>query len=207
MVSTLRQIIILLVALPLVVACDNIRHKRAEKRNIPVEFLAGDIAFRRGVGVASQAVLRSNQRGSVSHVGVIALVDSQWMVIHEVPYEGESRSDDKIYCEAVEEYFNTVKAASGAVYRLPTIDSAERATICQYLMRQLDKELPLDHDYKLADTTHQYCSELVWRSYLEVGVDLSEGRRTHVSMPIFSGVHIMPADIELNENLLLLHRF
>ncbi len=191
----------------LVASCSNSRVRQVEKRNIPVEFHPGDIAFRRGVGVASQAVIMSNHRGSFSHVGLIVQVDSLWMVIHEVPYEGDSRDDDKIYIEPVGEFFNTVKAASGAVYRLRGMDSIQRSQVCSYVLRQAAKELPFDHDYDLTDSTRQYCSELVWRSYLEIGVDLSQGRRTHVSMPSFSGSHIMPADIELNENLEIMHRF
>ncbi len=207
MVSTLQQIVLLIVVLSLAFSCNNTRIKQAEKRNIPVVFLPGDVAFRRGEGVASRAVLASNKRGSFSHVGVIMQVDSQWMVVHEVPYEGESRDVDKIYSEPVEEFFNTAKAASGAVYRLQGIDSTQRSVVCAYLQRQLERDIPFDHDYDLSDSTRQYCSELVWRSYLEIGVDLSQQRRTHVTMPIFSGVHIMPADIELNDSLLMLYRF
>lgn len=207
MVSSFHQVVILFATLFLVISCDNLRDNRVVKRNIPVDFHNGDIAFRRGVGMASQAVLMSNHRGSFSHVGIVTQIDSQWMVIHEVPYEGRSYDDDKIKCETIEEFFEADKAASGAIYRLHGLDSSMQNRICSYLFRQLELGLPFDHDYNLDDTTHQYCSELVWRSYLKAGVDLSEGRRTKVSMPLFSGEHIIPADIELNENLDIIHRF
>ncbi len=205
MVHRLWQIVS--IALLIVTSCGNNETWQVEKRNIPVEFQTGDIAFRRGVGAASRAVLLSNHRGSFSHVGVIVQQDSQWMVVHEVPYEGKTPEDDKIYCEQVSDFFNTQKAASGAVYRMQGMDSAKRSIVYNFLMRQLERELPFDHDYNLADSTSQYCSELVWRSYLDADIDLSQGRRTRVYMPPFAGEHIMPADIELNETLELLYRF
>lgn len=207
MVSSFHQVVLLFVTLFFAISCSNARDGRVEKRNIPVEFHNGDIAFRRGIGAASRAVLISNNRGSFSHVGIVAQVAGEWRIIHEVPFEGDSYADDKIRSESIAEFFAPDKAASGAIYRLPGLDSMQQNSICNYLFEQLDHNLPFDHDYDLDDDSRQYCSELVWRSYLKVGVDLSEGRRTNISMPLFAGEHIIPADIELNENLVLKHRF
>ncbi len=181
--------------------------KYSEPRNIPVQLCDGDIAFRRGMGVVSHAVISTNNRGHYSHVGVV-LKDSvgRWCVVHEVPYEGEKHSDDKIYSQPIEEFYASDKACSGAIYR-SDIDSIERAAICKYLLSQLQKETPFDHDYDLSDDSKLYCSELVWLSFLEAGIDLSQGRRTIVNMPPFNGTHIMPTDIELNDSLRLIYEF
>lgn len=208
MVLRYWQIVLFSAALCVATACGNSREsKKVEKRNIPISLHDGDIAFRRGMGAASHAVVSVNRRGSFSHVGVVANLEGQWYVIHEVPYEGKSRDDDKIYCEPLGEFYNTIKAASGALYRLPGLDSVGRQAIRNYLLQQVAQETPFDHDYDLEDSGRQYCSELVWRSYLEVGVDISNGSRTRVTMPGFAGIHIMPADIENNSNLELLYSF
>lgn len=208
MVPKYWKIVAILILPLLVVACKRSQPQLVEKRNIPVEFSNGDIVFRRGYGAASGAVLRANVRGSYSHVGVVMKSDGEWMVVHEVPYEGRSRDDDKIYVEPVGEFFNTIKAASGAVYRLlEGLDSLDQQIVCRYLSRQVSAQVPFDHDYDLDDTTRLYCSELVWRGYLEIGVDVSKGSRTKVTLPGFWGTHIMPADIEQNCDLTLLYRF
>ncbi len=201
MVSRRWQIAVLFITLLSCSSCSETRKRGEEKRNIPVALRSGDIAFRRGMGAASRAVLMANARGSFSHVGIVVNIDGEWQVIHEVPYESDSEEEDHICSEPIEVFLGEMKAASGAIYRLEEVDSLQRTTICKYVMRQFDQKTPFDHDYDLADTTHLYCSEMVWRSYLEVGIDLSEGRRTRVTMPGFSGEHIMPADIEQNDKL------
>lgn len=204
---TWKIVIIPFLSLFVVMCGSNSQIEVVEKRNIPVDFNNGDIVFRRGYGAASGAVLRANIRGSYSHVGVVMSCEDKWVVVHEVPYEGRSRDDDKIYVEAVGDFFNTKKAMSGAVYRLEELDSTDCQTICRYLLRQISNQTPFDHDYDLADSSRLYCSELVWRSYMEIGVDVSKGSRTKVTLPGVWGSHIMPADIENNMDLKLLYRF
>lgn len=207
MVSKYWKIVFAVLVSTLVVACSNSRTTQVEKRNIPIEFHNGDIAFRRGTGVASRAVLSANNRGSFSHVGVVANIEGEWCVVHAVPYEGKLSSDDRVYSEPTGEFFNTMKATSGAVYRLEGLDSLRQESIRQYLVRQLDIKTLFDHDYDLSDTTKLYCSELVWRAYLGVDIDISNGSRTKVILPGFAGIHIMPSDIEHNEELHLMYRF
>ncbi len=201
------KITILCVASLSVTMCCNTPSKQAETRNIPVEFRNGDIAFRRGSGLASNIVLQTNRRGSFSHVGVIMNIDNEWQVVHEVPDEGESRMDDKIYAEPIGEFFNTMKAASGAVYRLSGIDSASQEAVCRYLEEQLRNNTLFDHKYDLADSSKLYCSELVWHGFLRAGIDITKGSRTMISFPGIGEEQILPADIEYNEDLELMYRF
>lgn len=208
MVSKYWKIALLYTLTLTTVTCNNnISREYAEKRNIPIEFHNGDIVFRRGSGATSRAVLHANHRGSFSHVGVAMNIGDKWMVIHSVPYEGASRDDDKIHVEPVEDFFNSIKASSGAVYRLSHMDSTQQKVICSYLESQIINETPFDHKYDLTDSTMLYCSELVWRSYLKIGVDITDGNRTKVSLPGFKGLHITPADIEYNSDLELIYRF
>ncbi len=187
------------------VSCRSSQHKtNIEKRNIPIELQDGDVAFRRGVGFMSQIVLAASNPDSYSHVGVVCRVNDAWCVIHSVPYEGESIDDDKIYCEGVEEFFATHKASAGAIYRLRGIDSMECREVLNYALCHLTQETPFDHEYDLEDEEHQYCSELVWRSFLEIGVDITEGRRTTL---VAQRQYIMPCDIERCSQLTQLFQF
>ena len=198
MVYRFRQIAKLLIISTtlLTISCNQTKSsKQEEKRNIPVSFNNGDVAFRRGIGAVSRVVLAANIRGSFSHVGVVVNVDGEWYVIHEVPYEGESRAQDKIYCEKIEEFFTPAKAESGAIYRYKDLDSLQRNQITNYLFKQLKDNTPFDHKYNLDNDKSQYCSELVWRSFLEVGIDISKGERTRINIPTLKGDYILPSDI------------
>lgn len=178
-----------------------------ENRNIAIEFHDGDIAFRCGSGFMSKMVIAANPKGRYSHVGVIAKVNDRWCVIHEVPYEGRTTADDKIYCEEVDKFFDSNKAISGAIYRFEGLDSIHRATIRQYALQQLSLNTPFDHEYDLEDDSSQYCSELVWRSFLTTGIDISNGNRTYALFPGLSGYYILPSDIETNHSLIQIYHF
>ncbi|MFR9507101.1 MAG: YiiX/YebB-like N1pC/P60 family cysteine hydrolase [Rikenellaceae bacterium] len=178
-----------------------------QKRNIAVELSDGDIAFRRGLGFVSDAVLVVNARGSYSHCGVVIHYNGEWCVVHAVPYEGDRLEDDKVYCEPIGEFYSTKKASCGAIYRMQGLDSLDREAIGSYVEHHFEAGTKFDHDYNLDNQERLYCSELVWRAYLEVGRDLSQSRRTNVKLPPFYGTHIMPADIELNDSLALIYSF
>lgn len=201
MVYRLLKIVSLPIILLTLVACNTSQSEFSEQRNIPVALQNGDIAFRCGMGFASKAILMTNHRSSYSHVGVVVAIDGRWCVIHEVPYEGKTREDDKIYCEPIGDFFNADKACAGAIRRVKGLDNLSQIAVRKYVMRQNERGVPFDHNYDLSDTTHLYCSELVWRSFQEIGVDVSNGSRSKINTPGFRGVHIMPADIELNGDL------
>ncbi len=183
------------------------RKQGFDKRNITsVELHDGDIAFRRGRGIASDAVLLSNNRGTYSHVGILSLHEGEWHIIHEVPFESKRTEEDRICREPIEKFFDKSEAYCGAIYRMD-MDSLDRSRVMEYVMHHFEAKTPFDHDYSLDDDDHLYCSELVWRAYLTTGRDLSQGRRTKVTMPPFQGSHIMPADIELNDSLQLIFSY
>ncbi|MFI3277322.1 MAG: YiiX/YebB-like N1pC/P60 family cysteine hydrolase [Rikenellaceae bacterium] len=209
MVYRLSQIIAICAIAALgITACYSPQQRQATKRNIPIELRDGDVAFRRGMGLTSNIILITNRSGHYSHVGMVKSVNNKWCVIHEVPYEGESEEDDKIYCEEIEEFFNTIKASSGAIYRLEGLDSSQIATVCNYTLKHLECNTPFDHDYDLSDDSKLYCSELAWRSYMQIGIDISNGSRTDVrTLKINSEQIIFPADIETSRVLAPIYEF
>ena len=80
-----------------------------------VEFKSGDIAFRRGGGIASNVVLMSDKKGEFSHVGIVVVNEDSVFVIHAVPGEAEPNMPDVIKKETIEEYYSSSKSVLGKV--------------------------------------------------------------------------------------------
>ena len=82
---------------------------------LPVEeFRDGDLAFRRGMGLTSRAVLVADRRGAYSHVGILKQLDGTWCVIHAVPGESDTRSgEERVKVDALDVFFARSRAAAG----------------------------------------------------------------------------------------------
>jgi len=179
----------------------------------------GDVVFRRGGGVLSRAVLAADRDGVYSHVGVVALAEGAFVVVHAVPGRGSGGAKDAARIDGPEEFFSPANAARGAVMRLRrevenkngartargatetdgaattarTEDTGRRAA--RAALRLARGGILFDHSYDLADTARMYCTELVWHVFRGAGVDLSGGRRTRLDLPGRGGDYIMPSDI------------
>lgn len=150
-----------------------------------VQFRDGDLLFRCGSGMESKAVTSAS--GAVySHVGILLFdsVKGEWMVVHAVPGESPKGEPDKLKVESLAEFFDASRAECGAWARVECDDETARSA-SRYAKMKADEGIEFDDDYQLADSTRLYCTELVWRAYLQVGVDVSEGRRE--AMPPFVG--------------------
>jgi uncharacterized protein YycO len=182
---------------------------RSKQVMIPTDRLSeGDLAFRRGSGTKSQAVLYADKEGLYSHVGIIVKDGSDFMVVHITPgerYPGETV--DKIKMERLEDFFARDKAKKGAI--LHFTDSSECSEkAAQYAKEFFEKEILFDHDYNLDDSTKMYCSEMVWRLYLKTGRDITNRKRSEIEgFPIFSGTYIFPSDIYQNQYLIIVYEF
>ena len=82
-------------------------------------FRDGDLAFRRGGGLTSRAVLAADAGGVYSHVGLLKREGDEWFVIHAVPGEPVDATDvDRVKCEPVDRFFAADRAVCGAVMRV-----------------------------------------------------------------------------------------
>lgn len=170
-------------------------------------FQEGDIAFRRGSGLASRMVLVADRQGTYSHTGILKKENNQWYVIHAVPGEPDFKNDpDRVKMEPIEAFFENRKAICGAIMRI------QKDTISAY--RAAERALELykanvlfDHQYNLEDSTEMYCTELIDYVYRKEGVDLTEGRMTPLKIPGFSGNYLLPSDIAQSQHLELIYFF
>ena len=170
--------------------------------------LEGDIVFRRGSSFISHIVSTTDRNGVYSHIGIVVKHDGKCKIVHAVPDEYDFEGDvDRIKMDDVETFFKEGRAVEGAVMRVD-IDSLKRIAISERAIGLYKKNIPFDHDYDLSDTTKMYCSELVLFLYKRIaGIDLAEGRRSIVKMPVFAGTYIYPSDIEKYSKAMIIYRY
>lgn len=161
---------------------------------VPTEMLReGDLAFRRGIGYASDAVLLADSEGRYSHIGIVVCQGGVWSVVHAVPDERPpGETTDRVKIDRIEEFFAPDKAKIGEIIRVACPDSTARRA-ARIAVGKIG--VPFDHDYNLADTASLYCTELVRLSFRAAGSELRQGSLTQVSFPFFSGDYLLPSDI------------
>ncbi len=174
----------------------------------PQNLAEGDLVFRRGNGTKTRMVLHADTAGIYSHVGIIVKTDSAWMVIHITPDERKKgETVDKIKLETPALFFAENRAQKGVVMRF--CDSVQcSVAAAKYALQLYHRQIEFDHDYNLEDSTKMYCSEFVWRIYMQGGRDITQGRRSMVkNFPLFSGTYIFPSDIFKNKHLSIIYEF
>ena len=162
---------------------------------------AGDLVFRRGNGLTSRAVMLADRHGSYSHVGIVVDSCGVMMVVHAVPGEPDFEGDtDRVKIESVDSFFDEERASSGAVMR-PLVGADTLAEVAGKALELAKREVLFDHNYDLEDTTKLYCTELVDFVFRFYGMDLAEGRITHINIPGMVGDYLLPSDIYKSRKL------
>ena len=158
---------------------------------------SGDIAFRLGRTLESRVIATE---GGYSHVGIVIRHDSTLQIVHIEPSRGGS---ELTKYESLEQFFHPQNATSGAVMRIEGLNSEQQAIVENYLFSC--KNITFDHDYKLSDTTQMYCTELAFRAFSEIGIDITNGIRHRV--PLAQEEVILPTDIFRNDRLVEIWRY
>ena len=197
-IFTLNKYHILLILLLITSCRSGGNDYAATPPEIPISNLrSGDIAFRLGRTIESRAIAAE---GGYSHVGIVILHDSTLQIAHIEPSRGGS---ELTKYESLEQFFHPDNATSGAVMRIEGLGSEQQASVENYLFSC--KNITFDHDYKLSDTTQMYCTELAFRAFSEIGIDITNGIRHRV--PLAQEEVILPADIFRNERLVEIWRY
>lgn len=163
-------------------------------------FRDGDIIFRRGVSVESEAVMAFDGNGDYSHVGIIKFVDGQPQVVH-VTADEPPRSPNVTRVEPLAQYLEPARASAAAVYRA----RAEDRRFIPGALRTADKyvqaRIPFDRGMDLRSTDEMYCTELVWRAFHEAGLDLVDGKFETMTTPLLRGQFILPSTLRQSPHL------
>ena len=164
---------------------------------IPIYNLrSGDLVFRLGRTLESRAIAAE---GGYSHVGIIIRKDSTLQVAHIEP---SCNGSELTKYESLEQFFHPDNASSGAVMRIENLESTQWAVVENYLFSC--KNISFDHDYKLSDTTQMYCTELVYRAFLEIGIEITNIRHR---VPLAQEEVILPTDIYKSDKLIEIWRY
>ncbi len=135
---------------------------------------AGDVALRRGSSAASLAVLSNDPKSSYSHLGVVCLIDGKVFVVHATP---DTRKDDLVKLEPIEDFFSSKAAGAGAIYKFDAPDSIA-AQVAGKALEYYESGTRFDRRFDLSSDSAVYCTELVWRSFKNAGIKLDLETRT-----------------------------
>ena len=155
---------------------------------------SGDIVFRKGNGLLSQALFSADENSKFSHVGVVKLINNQPFVIHAST--GEPLGTDAVVkSDLLEIFLQRDFTSAVAVYRLqnPNHKISEKAATIAYNYAQ--KQLPFDSEFNLKTKDSLYCTELVWRAYLEAGIDLVDNKFNQLDIPFNQGLYLLPSGL------------
>lgn len=171
-------------------------------KNIPVDCVRnGDIVFRRGRSFSSSIVLSQDAGCKYSHIGIVCKRDTALCVIHAVNEEPDFKGDfDRVKIEPIESFFSPERASAGAMYHSWVSDSVS-AVIIENAMELVRDSVRFDADFDHNDSGELYCTELIYLLYRNVGIDITEGRRTTVNALCFPDELIFPNDIQVNKKL------
>lgn len=155
----------------------------------------GDLIFRRGQSFTSHLVLLADTRSVYSHVGLLFVDGSDTLVIHVVP--GESARDSApVRMEPLTSFIAAQNASAVSVMRLEHARArhySKQAAEVAYTYARIP--LSFDSRFDLESKDQIYCTELVWRAYLEAGIDLVEGVFDRLETPFGIDNYLLPSSL------------
>ena len=170
-----------------------------------IQLEAGDIVFRQGESIESEAVLAADRQGCYSHIGIVVDSCGHPMIVHAVPGEPDFEGDpDRIKMDRPDVFFWRSRALIGEVMRIKDKVKAEQAA--QTALRLYKKGVLFDHDYNDNDSTKMYCTELVDYAYRSADMNLVTGPRESFSFP-FDFCGYLPSAIHTSPQLVSVRCF
>lgn len=148
----------------------------------------GDLVFRRGPDLISDAVLAARQGGLYSHVGMILIQDGRPHVVHAVPAETDYEQD-RVVLERLEKFASPERALAVSIYRVRGLESDLIPELEKVAKDVIGK--PFDSQFDLSTEDRLYCTELVWWVYRRMGVNLVQ-RFDELTLPFFARDVILP---------------
>ena len=166
------------------------------------EFCSGDLAFRLGRTLESDAIAAKADEGyDYSHVGIIICRGDSIRVIHIEPERG---GEERIKCETPEDFFHPTRAAKGCVARPNNISLNNKQIIEDKCISLFNSDIHFDHDYSLQDSEAMYCTELVNVVFSKIGISLTESRH---KLPLIEEGVILPSDMLRDGDLEVVWRY
>lgn len=134
----------------------------------------GDLIFRRGKSALSRLVLGADRDAAFSHVGLAWRTAGGISVVHVAPGELPG-IPDAAREEPLARFLSADRASAFAVYRVAPRNDTVAARAIAVARDYAERSVPFDAALDLDEPSRLYCTELVWRAYLEAGLDLIGG--------------------------------
>ena len=171
-----------------------------------VQLHEGDVVFRRGGGMTSQAVLLADKNGYYSHCGIVVDSAGSMLIVHAVPGEPDYEGDpDRVKADRPATFFSSVYANAGEVCRTDNDTIARTAARTAWEIYR--RGVLFDHDYNSNDTTLLYCTELVHLVYSEAGCTLCGAPTHRFDLPGLHCVCWLPSDLHASAYLRSIAKF
>jgi len=122
-----------------------------------------------------------------SHAGLILIENGTPMLMHSTPVNGA-----KTLTMPLANYLAAPELQTVAVYRARDPLLAQAAA--REARRYLALAVPFDQNYDINSDATLYCTEMIWRSYLNAGVDLLGTPRRPLRSALLYGPLIWPSD-------------
>ncbi|MEM8960164.1 MAG: YiiX/YebB-like N1pC/P60 family cysteine hydrolase [Acidobacteriota bacterium] len=162
-------------------------------------FQDGDLIVRRGRSLISAAVLAVDE-AEYSHIGLVDVTSSGVEVVHALPEE-----ERPIRVESVDSFLAEAEAA--AVYRVTAREVGSVEPVVVEAHRHVDAGFGFDDRFELETAEAVYCTELVWRAWRRVGVDLTDAGTSRLDFLFLDGPILMISDVLEHPSVAAVHRF
>lgn len=156
----------------------------------------GDLIFRQSNSFVSSYIRSLEDDAPYSHVGLVMLNDGEVSVIHARLVEGEYHG--MVIQEPLVDFLKEVNAA--AVYRVDATPEQD-AKVMALAAEMVASQRPFDMQFDLATDDALYCTELVWKVWLDAGIDLIDGQFDQLSLPFNKGTYILPNSLSQSGKL------
>jgi hypothetical protein len=131
---------------------------------------SGDLIFRSGMSHESRMVRLMDPQSDYSHVGLVDIEGQEVYVIHIEP--ALDSMGQAMRREPLAHFLDGQKANAFTIYRVNTADEEQRNGALAVALAFLKENVAFDQEFDLDSVDALYCTELVWRAYKAVGIDL-----------------------------------
>ncbi|MEC4986600.1 MAG: YiiX/YebB-like N1pC/P60 family cysteine hydrolase [Oscillatoria sp. PMC 1068.18] len=162
-------------------------------------FQTGDIIFRGGNSLLSQAVISADAGSPFSHVGLVKIIGDRPFVIHAST--GDTFDDGTVKIDSLEAFLAKDNASVVAIYRLQVSEATISKLAAEIATSYAQEKLAFDAEFDLTTPDKLYCTELVWRAYLTAGIDLTDGKFDNLQLPMRQGEYLLPSRLLSSQHL------
>ena len=152
-------------------ACNTDRLRHIETINLVAipsaiknSFKSGDIIVRKGGGALSYAIMNTTKE-PYSHCGIIVRNHDSLTVIHAIADILSESNEDGVQAISLNNFVRLTTDSMLFVCR-PIFEDSLGIKLANEAIIMLNKKLPYDHRYNLSSENKIYCSELIYRAFL-----------------------------------------